>query len=153
MLVQAWISGSFFIFDYFYAQYLFSAITVLAMSRVLKGQDGNTDGEDFEVGIQFLDELKQNGNFGAIDFCRHTDALQLALHTFRAKTENNSQDIQAPVSLSSGTALPDETLDYNASLQEFLAQPDLDLSFMDMNSDELQGMPFPEIGGQSWSTA
>lgn len=159
LLVRAWTTGSFFIFDYFRTQYLFSAITILAISDTLKGNDGHTDGEDFEIGTELLSELKQNGNFAAVEFCRHTDAMRHSQALFLRKIGNTAVDGR---NLGTGpfrTAVPTDNIDSTSLVtagmaltepwfQEFLAQPDLDLSFM--YNDGLQDNFLPGLGSEYW---
>lgn len=161
LLVRAWISGSFFVFDYFYTQFLFSTTTVLAISSLLKGKDSRTDGEDFEIAIGLLGELKQNGNFAALEFCRHIDAIKHSQEQFLRKIEAIAVDegtistgpLRTTVSsgntnvaslVTAGMALTEP------SLQEFLAQPDLDFSFM--YNDAPQDTFLPGVNGQYWMT-
>ena len=161
LLVNAWTSGSFFIFDYFYTQYLFSAIIILAISNLLKGNDGHTDGESFEIGTELLGELKQNGNFAAIEFCRHTDAVRHFQAQFLQKNRDNTVDGRNLAAGPSRTTVPTDNSDSTALvtagmalteplLQEFLAQPDLDLSFM--YDDGLQDNFLPGFGSDCWMT-
>ena len=162
LLVRAWTQGSFFVFDYFYTQYLFSAITILAISDILKGNDGHTDGEDFDIGIELLGELKQNGNFAAIEFCRHVDAMQHFRGRFLGKVGDTAVDGPTLGSGASGTTIPTDNFDSiplvtagmaltEPSLQEFLAQPDLDLSFMD--TGDLEENFFPGFANEYWMTS
>ena len=161
LLVNAWTSGSFFIFDYFYTQYLFSAITILAISNLLKGNDGHIDGESFEIGTELLGELKQNGNFAAIEFYQHTDAVRHSQAQFRQRIGDNAVDAQGIVTRPSRMTVPTDNADSTTfvtagmalaepSLQGFLAQPDLDLSFM--YNDGLQDNFLPEFGSEQWMT-
>ena len=159
--MKAWIGGSFFIFDYFNTQYLFSAITVLAISRLLKGNDGYTDGEEFETGTVLLGELKENGNFAAIEFCRHLDAMKRSQEEFLHKIDGAASDVRAVDTGPSRTAFPPGNINdgllvtagmalTEPSLQEFLAQPDLDLSFM--YNDGLHDTYLPGINSDYWMT-
>ena len=161
LLVRAWTSGSFFIFDYFHTQYLFSAITIPAFSDLLKGNDGQTDVEDFEIGTELLGELKQNGNFAAIEFCRHTDAMRLSQAQLLQKTEDTAVDGRDLRTGPSSTAVPTDNIESTSlvkagmvltepSFQELLAQPDLDLSFM--YNDGLQDNFLPGFGSKYWMT-
>ena len=162
LLVRTWTQGSFFVFDYFYTQYLFSAITILAISDIWKGNDGHTDGEDFDIGTELLGELKQNGNFAAIEFCRHVDAMQHSRGRFSRKAGDTAVDGRTLGSEPSRPAIPTDNFDSTPfltagmaltepSLQEFLAQPDLDLSFMD--TADLQDNFFPGFGSEYWMTS
>ena len=128
---------------------------------MLKGNDNHTDGEDFDIGTELLGELKQSGNFAAIEFCRHVDAIQHSQGRFHRKVGNTAVDERSLGTGPSRTAIP--TNNFNSTtlmtagmaltepiLQEFLAQPDLDLSFMD--TEGLQDNFFPGFGSEYWMT-
>lgn len=148
-------------FDYFHTQYLFSAITILAISDFLRVNDGQTNGEDFEIGTELLGELKQNGNFAAIEFCRHTDAMRLSQAQFLQKIGDTAVDGRDLRTGPSSTAVPTDNIDSpllvtagmgltEPSFQIFLAQPDLDSSFM--YNDGLQDNFLPGFGSEYWMT-
>ena len=154
--MKAWISGSFCVYDYFYTQYLFSAITILAISKLWKGTDGSADAEDFETGTELLDELKQNGNFAAVEFTRHIDAMRHTQEHSLWKPEcaaaEPSSMAGAEHNVDNGSLLTAGMALTEPSLQEFLAQPELDLSFMnvDMSNEGSQRILLPDFDRGSW---
>ncbi|KAL4907190.1 hypothetical protein BDW74DRAFT_189723 [Aspergillus multicolor] len=79
---ESWIGGSFWTFDYFNTQYLFSAATILGISSSLGGSDAANDREDFEFAGQLLGKLQSCGSFSAMELQRHYDALKDAMDTF-----------------------------------------------------------------------
>lgn len=86
LLTDCWIDGSFAIFDYTYTQYLFSATTILAISSLSVGRsDQEEDRDSFEYAYQFIDQLKRNGNFAAVEFWRHVDHIRVGMLEFSSK--------------------------------------------------------------------
>ncbi|KAH7009938.1 fungal-specific transcription factor domain-containing protein [Ilyonectria destructans] len=163
LLIECWIDGSFATFDYFYTQYLFSAATVLAISSLLDGKDCRNDREQFESSVQFLEQLRETGNFAAGEFCQHTDAMKVTMAAAQARRGDFSIPGGTPA-LMDGSSLG--ALDVGAafagatagmalsepSLQELLSQPVLDLQFINasMYQDESQGLYWPDISPESW---
>ncbi|KAI8287923.1 hypothetical protein K4K60_011811 [Colletotrichum sp. SAR11_57] len=128
-------------------QYLFSASTILAISSLLNGKESQNDREQFEEAAQFLSQLRDNGNFAAGEFCQHIDAMKAMMAAAHARRGGYS------VTGDTSTLLGDETATFGdamniaqpftaqnttagmalaePSLQELLAQPILDLQFID----------------------
>ncbi|KAI1082268.1 fungal-specific transcription factor domain-containing protein [Whalleya microplaca] len=155
LLTESWIDGSFLIFDYTYAQYLFSAATILAVSSLSIGKNEQDDKDGFETANQFLEQMKENGTFAAREFCRHFDHIRYSIATFLAN--NNGRGGVSPTDtglpflpLTNAMPLPLVSADSVAtppygfqptmtaemalaepSLQDFLTQADLDLGFLD----------------------
>ncbi|KAF4991459.1 hypothetical protein FDECE_14029 [Fusarium decemcellulare] len=162
LLIDCWIDGSFATFDYFYTQYLFAAATVLAISSLLDGKECRSDKEQFESAAQFLAQLKENGNFAAEEFCRHIDAMKVTMATMQSRrgdfTLPDANLIQLD-GIDVGAALTDANPTAGMalaepSLQELLSQPVLDLQFIDasMYHDGSQGLYWPDISPESWTT-
>ncbi|KAH7126141.1 fungal-specific transcription factor domain-containing protein [Dactylonectria macrodidyma] len=166
LLIECWIDGSFATFDYFYTQYLFSAATVLAISSLLDGKDYRNDREQFESSVQFLEQLRETGNFAAGEFCQHTDAMKVTMAAAQARRGDFAMPVAAPPLMDDASL---GTLDVGAafaagatagmalsepSLQELLSQPILDLQFINasMYQDESQGLYWPDISPESWTT-
>lgn len=156
--------GSFAIFDYFSTQFLFSSATILAVSSLLGTKDSTEDGDKFQVSVELLDQLAQNGNFGAKEFSLHANAIRTTMQEAVQKKNGGSTDsIEADTrpsyapnpevqplsgSITAGMALAEP------SLQEFLAQSDFDLQFLDVPPFPGSGNPYePELWGDSWSPA
>ncbi|KAF4980540.1 hypothetical protein FZEAL_3475 [Fusarium zealandicum] len=165
LLIDCWIDGAFATFDYFYTQYLFAAATVLAISSLLDGKECRSDKEQFESAAQFLAQLKENGNFAAEEFCRHIDAMKVTMAALQSRRgdftipETATNLIQlggldvgpafTGTNPTAGMALSEP------SLQELLSQPVLDLQFIDasMYHDVSQGLYWPDISPESWTTS
>ncbi|KAF2089029.1 hypothetical protein K490DRAFT_37986, partial [Saccharata proteae CBS 121410] len=169
LLTDCWIDGWFATFDYFKAHYLFTAAIILAISSLMKGKDSQNDGDYFETAAQFLDQLDQNGNFGAKDICPHMEAMRDILKSNPCRNERASSDsftANPPIPVS---ALPNAMQDVGffyspgsmvtagmalaePSLQEFLAQPnlDLDLGETPLYDDALQGLYWPDLRDHGW---
>ncbi|KAK1975138.1 fungal-specific transcription factor domain-containing protein [Colletotrichum cereale] len=155
LLTDSWIDGSFATFDYFYTQYLFSALTVLAASSLLDGPESRADREAFEESARFLSQLRDAGNFAAQEYCHHADVLRAELERFYAKRMGLPEASRAPPQ--SGPALPAHTTAGMAltepSLEELLAQPVLDLQFLEASFyNDLQGLYWPDFSTENWDT-
>ncbi|KAH7029106.1 fungal-specific transcription factor domain-containing protein [Microdochium trichocladiopsis] len=106
LLTDCWIDGSFAIFDYTYTQYLFSATTILAISSLSIGRSDQEDKDSFEYAYQFIDQLKKNGNFAALEFWRHVDEVRLGMLDFLSKMGGGggvSDPVHGPNGLTLGT--------------------------------------------------
>ncbi|KAJ4337039.1 hypothetical protein N0V95_008455 [Ascochyta clinopodiicola] len=159
LLSEAWIHGSFVIFDYFYTQYLFSAATNLALSSLLGSAQSQSDGDNLTTAVDIIRQLSQSGNFAAKEFCEHLDAMEESMERVRNNrlVQNLAQNV--PVVNSEATApftAPVITASMalaEPSLQEFLAETDLAISEIDNPSfDPLQTPYWPGIwGGDEWA--
>lgn len=156
LLVESWVDGSFMVFDYFYTQYLFSAMTILAISSLLDHQDSQSDEEQFDLASNLLKQLKDVGNYAAGEFYQHNEAMkelmpaakQLCRHTHELTssvfdttdhmTINLNEDQQTTASVLGVTA---ETALSDPFLVQLLEQPLPDLEFFDASicMDGLQG--------------
>ncbi|KAK2048124.1 fungal-specific transcription factor [Colletotrichum somersetense] len=162
LLTDSWIDGSFATFDYFYTQYLFSALTVLAASSLLDGPGGGRgrgDGEAFEESARFLSQLGDAGNFAAREYRHHADVLRAEIEGFRAKRMGLPEAAVAAVreAAAAAAALPSHATAGMAltepSLEELLAQPVLDLQFLEASFyDDLQGLYWPDFSTENWDT-
>ncbi|KAK2005808.1 fungal-specific transcription factor [Colletotrichum eremochloae] len=168
VLTDSWIDGSFATFDYFYTQYLFSALTILAASSLLDGPESRSDREAFEESARFLSQLRDAGNFAAKEYCHHADVLRAELEGFYAKRMGLPEAAADP-GLSAGFGLgsvpppqsgPTLAAHTTAgmaltepSLEELLAQPVLDLQFLEASfySDQ-QGLYWPDFSTENWDT-
>ncbi|KAM7191621.1 Fungal specific transcription factor domain containing protein [Naviculisporaceae sp. PSN 640] len=163
LLSSCWISGAFPPLYHDLTQYLFSALTVLAVSSLLNHEDTLSDKEWFEESVQLLEQLKDSGNLPASEFHRHVKLIIAAL----AKVEERRQgphmrntaltrsSVQgesvtttsvtdtAPVRhseavITSGINATAETAEAalaEPSLQEFLLQPAVEMQFPDVTFD------------------
>ncbi|KDN61626.1 putative fungal specific transcription factor [Colletotrichum sublineola] len=168
VLTDSWIDGSFATFDYFYTQYLFSALTILAASSLLDGPESRSDREAFEESARFLSQLRDAGNFAAKEYCRHADVLRAELEGFYAKRMGLPEAAADP-GLSAGFGLgsvpppqsgPTLAAHTTAgmaltepSLEELLAQPVLDLQFLEASFyNDQQGLYWPDFSTENWDT-
>jgi hypothetical protein len=162
--MECWVDGSFATFDYFYAQDLFSAATILAISSLLDWKESHSDSEQFEAALQVLSQLKESGHLAAEEFYRHARAYRAAmanqLERKKGLTAGADADLTAPGAPSiDGSSMLVETSSTSgtmplmeASLQELLTQPALDLQFMDQSlyQDSPQGLYWPEMYTEGW---
>jgi proline utilization trans-activator len=170
LLMESWIDGSFPIFDYFNSQYLFSAATILAISSFLPSNKSQSDGEDFESAVQLIEQLKQNGNYGAHEFTRHFEAMKVAFQSapwpdrgvrdsetdftahFNPTGEGMSNsDRDRIISEVPGSRITTGMALAMPTLQELQSQPDL--GFIDASmyqNGEPQGFYWHDFGGDSW---
>ncbi|KAJ0307877.1 hypothetical protein COL516b_003849 [Colletotrichum fioriniae] len=167
---KCWIDGSFATFDYFYTQYLFSAATILAASSLLSGKESHNDREQFEEAAQFLSQLKDNGNYAAEEFCHHIDAMKPTMAAAHVRRGDFAVAGDSTALLNDTTAaFTDTAVNLNQpfaeqnttagmalnepSLQELLAQPLLDLQFIDASiyNDGAQGLYWPDFSPESWT--
>ncbi|KAJ0347377.1 hypothetical protein COL154_007281 [Colletotrichum chrysophilum] len=175
LLTDSWIDGSFATFDYFYTQYLFSALTILAASSLLDGPESRSDREAFEESARFLSQLRDAGNFAAQEYCHHVDVMKADLDKVYAKRmglalgEQHTRGLAAedvssrftgvgsamsqfgpapmlPAHTTAGMALTEP------SLEELLAQPVLDLQFLEASFyDDHQGLYWPDFSTENWN--
>jgi proline utilization trans-activator len=164
ILTDLWISGTFMMFDYFYTQYLFTAATILAISSLLDGKSGQADRECFETALQFLSQLKDNGNFVAAEFKQHMDAMTALFASVETKLHGQRAD-DSPEPFIDGagirrrdfdstTAVEDITTDMVLSepfFHDLLAQPIPDLEFINasLSLDSSQGLYWPMMASSS----
>ncbi|KAI5918470.1 fungal-specific transcription factor domain-containing protein [Camillea tinctor] len=168
LLIESWIDGSFYIFDYTYTQYLFSSAIILAISSLSIGKTDQEDKDGFDSAYQYLDQMRRIGNFAAIEFCRHLEAVRLGMAGFLSKNgkEGASPEGDAIEKLLTTSAYPSRLLPaeimtpHHAGLQptmtaemalaepllqDFLTQADLDLNFLDtqMQDNQFQSLYIP----------
>lgn len=161
LLTEAWIHGSFAVFDYFNAQYLFSAATVLAISSLLGSNNSRNDGECFDNAAELLGQLGQNGNLAAKELSQNFEAIKQSMAAvddqgyrtasstaISAQASTAAQGIVLPSggsAMTAGMALAEPTL------QELLAEPDLNLQVFDTPVfDGMQTPYWPDIWGDGW---
>ncbi|KAL4792174.1 fungal-specific transcription factor domain-containing protein [Aspergillus venezuelensis] len=160
LLVDSWTNGTFMMFDFFYTQYLFSATTVLGISSLLDSNERQSDEEQFEVAVSLLMQLRENGNYAAVEFHKHIEAAATMMRAMKARLAGESpltldQDVGISANLATNnahgeTASLQDSMTAGAALsepflQELLDQPLSDLQFIDasMFLDEQQGLYWP----------
>ncbi|KAI0435826.1 fungal-specific transcription factor domain-containing protein [Xylaria telfairii] len=155
LLAQSWIDGTFITFDCFFTQYLFSSMTILAISSILGRKDASADQDSFEEASRLLKELGEAGNCVAQEYCHHVDAIQAALSDHTTVTVG-PQAMLSPYptaiatafhshlsqNLSSGAVSTTNLPWTDSSLQTLLSQPPLDLHFLEdaVGDRYLQGL-------------
>ncbi|OMP88510.1 Proline utilization trans-activator [Diplodia seriata] len=155
LLMQSWIDGSFGTFDCLFTQYLFSSLTILAISSLLETKDSCSDHDSFEEAARLLAQLREAGSCVAQEYCNHVDVMKPALTAYlqrrlssRAPDGPNASGVPEPVS-SIGWTSPAGTTTVGMalaepSLQRLLEQPMLDLQFLeDALNDE--GLYWPDF--------
>ncbi|KAF2966286.1 hypothetical protein GQX73_g7281 [Xylaria multiplex] len=144
LLAQSWIDGTFVTFDCFFTQYLFSSMTILAISSILDKQNAHSDRDSFEEASRLLRELKGAGNCVAQEYCHHVEAIEAALSD-HVKAVITPQDMSAldPTAMSASvisqnsqnpSASVVSTANFpwtDSSLQMLLSQPPLDMQFLE----------------------
>lgn len=87
LIIERWISGSLPVLGYFYAQYLFSAALVLAMSSLISSKKTSNDMESFETASQVLHYMSSNGNFAAAEFVQNLEEVKRCLENYLNRGE------------------------------------------------------------------
>jgi proline utilization trans-activator len=164
LLSESWLRGAFAVFDYFSTHYLFSCATVLAVSSLLGREDGHHDGDHFEVASQFLEQLQNNGNYCAREFYGHINAMKRSMDLLNSRgreTLTSKSTTFASRELADIRSIPRTSTFITAgmalaepSLQEFLAQPNLDIQFWNFTpvsgTAAVDFPEFPELWGDDW---
>ncbi|KAB8273736.1 fungal-specific transcription factor domain-containing protein [Aspergillus minisclerotigenes] len=136
LLTQSWIDGLFVTFDCFFTRYLFSSLTILAISSVLEGQDNQNARDSFDEVSRLLAELKVAGNCVAQEYCHHVEVIEAAL-TAHAKRTMLSESVNVPTNATPSTSQLPPTLSRgsylwtDSSLEQLLSQPALDMQFLE----------------------
>lgn len=160
LLTDAWLHGSFHIFDYFNTQYLFATANVLAVSSLLGSAQSAADGDCFNNAVELLGQLDRTGNFAANEYGKHLAAMKQSMSKINAPGVNVHAG-PAPRSISNptqeivshpGAAMTAGMALAEPSLQELLAEPDLNLQLFDTPVvDGLQTPYWPELWGDDWT--
>lgn len=149
MIVDEWVNGSMPIFGYFYAHYLFSCALIMAISSQIHSDQCN-DFALFETSLEILRAMGEHGNLAATEFYDNLVCVRRCLDGKRSSTRRDTllTDVRRmsdqatinPMSIVPGHAtghiLPETTAPGNVademaflgeSMEEFLAQPDVDI--------------------------
>jgi hypothetical protein len=165
MIVEEWANGSLPIFGYFYAHYLFSSALVMVISSQVYPENSN-DFTLFETAFEILRAMSHHGNLAATEFYDHLECVQQCLDQKRqledavtaqtrsipvAENLTESLPIMPPNQLGTlgsfgnGPFYMDTTAPGNLtndmaflgeSMEEFLAQPDIDFDLLDPSMTE-----------------
>lgn len=167
MLTESWIDGSFATFDYTNTQYLFSSATILAISSISIGKSTESDAENFTTACEWVEQLGHNGNFAATEFSQHLTATAVAINSFNGGLSRPSNDTvsgtltndafgtsidPSPAPSGNFQSMTTEMALAEPSLQDFLSQADLDMSFFDtqMQDNQFQSLYFPLLPDEAW---
>lgn len=170
LIVEEWTNGSLPIFGYFYAHYLFSSALVMVISSQVYSENSN-DFALFEAAFEILRAMSNHGNLAATEFYDNLECVQQCLNKNRPSegtvavqtgsvhvVENLTEplpvipanqlgtfgntggfcmsDATAPGSLTNDMAFLGE------SMEEFLAQPDVDFDLLDPSmTDDIYSWP------------
>lgn len=130
---------------------------------MLDTKESRNDREQFDTAAQFLYQLYENGNFAAGEFCSHLNATKTTMASAQARRggyEMTSEPQLTDPSLETvdlGLTMPADATAGMAicepSLQDILAQPIIDLQFIDasMYHDGAPGLYWPDISPESWT--
>lgn len=142
--MQSWIEGSFVTFDCFFTQYLFSSLTILAISSILNGKDSAADRSLCEDIAHLLNQLKEAGSHVAHEYCHHVDAVTSALASYDERMAAREATVDIPLPMNQQSEIPEISLglprsislmDHMAwtesSLQGLLSQPAIDIQFLE----------------------
>ncbi|KAL4806408.1 fungal-specific transcription factor domain-containing protein [Aspergillus unguis] len=94
LILTKWINGSLPVFGYFHTHYLFSSSLVLAMSSFLPIGSPSDLGA-FEIGLEVLSSMSENGNLSASEFYRNLEQVKLCLERYRDARANNGEPSSA----------------------------------------------------------
>jgi len=165
LIVDEWANGSLPIYGYFYAHYLFSCALIMVISSQVNPEN-QSDFALFETAYEILRMMRDHGNLAATEFYDNLESVRQCLDDSAApKTRNSSLASQttehgnpdaisllaeqehrpSEVSLTGNSTLPDSTMPggpgdemifLDQSMEDFLAQPDVDFESLDSS-----GMP------------
>jgi hypothetical protein len=156
LIVEEWTNGSLPIFGYFYAHYLFSSALVMVISSLVYPENSN-DFALFESAFEILRAMSDHGNLAATEFYDNLECVQQCLNqnrqsegavTVRTRSVHVAEDttetlplvpssqsgIFAPGAFCMDTTAGGLTNDMaflGESMEEFLAQPDVDFDLLD----------------------
>lgn len=140
MLVNCWINGSFYVFDFFYTQYLFSASTILGIAALMQMEKGRSDLDGLEVASSLILELQTNGNFAAREYCSHMERIVAKVRSLRhgrdtrPAPEPESNTVATEQVLPESLSSPAFNSDFQGSedpLQSFLGDASLEWGVLD----------------------
>ncbi|KAJ5580268.1 uncharacterized protein N7459_006253 [Penicillium hispanicum] len=157
LIVDEWTNGSLPIFGYFYAHYLFSCALIMVISSQIH-LEASHDFALFETAFEILRAMSDHGNLAATEFYDNLECVRQCLDPKRGATTNDIARIpdhpaDAPPSIvdhagrrgsdagvTGASILPepmapgnltDEMAFLGESMEEFLAQPDVDFGLLD----------------------
>ncbi|KAK4039006.1 fungal-specific transcription factor domain-containing protein [Parachaetomium inaequale] len=135
ILSESWVRGAFPALYHDLTQYLFSALTVLAVSSLLGGPDGGAgDREWFGDSVRLLAQVRDSGNLPAREFARHAELIAAAVRRAEERGGHGDDSVgREPAG--DGVAVTAETALAEASLQDLLMQPTVGMQLPDAGFD------------------
>jgi hypothetical protein len=160
LIVEEWANGSLPIYGYFYAHYLFSCALIMVISSQIN-TDHHSDFALFETAYEILRMMRDHGNLAATEFYDNLESVRECLDEVQGPTtryssssshlprHGNSDPLSLlpdpahgprEASLGGNPALPDATepgdltdemIFLDQSMEDFLAQPDVDFGPLD----------------------
>lgn len=160
LIVEEWANGSLPIYGYFYAHYLFSGALIMVISSQINS-DNHSDFALFETAYEILRMMRDHGNLAATEFYDNLESVRECLDEAQGFTtrhasssshlprHGNSDSLSllpgpahgpSETSLGVNPALPDapepgsltdEMIFLDQSMEDFLAQPDVDFGPLD----------------------
>lgn len=168
LIVEEWTNGSVPIFGYFYAHYLFSSALIMVISSLVYPENSN-DFALFEAAFEILRAMSSHGNLAATEFYDNLECVKQCLDKIRtsegghfqsdlsrvAESSTDSLAVIAPNQLgvfgnTAGSGIPESTVQANyandmaflgESMEEFLAQPDVDFLLDPSLTDAVYSWP------------
>lgn len=168
LIVEEWTNGSVPIFGYFYAHYLFSSALIMVISSLVYPENSN-DFALFEAAFEILRAMSSHGNLAATEFYDNLECVKQCLEKIRtsegghvqsdlsrvAESSTDSLAIIAPNQLgpfgnTAGSGIPEHTVPgsyandmafLGDSMEEFLAQPDVDFLLDPSLTDTVYSWP------------
>ncbi|KAJ5606783.1 hypothetical protein N7537_003402 [Penicillium hordei] len=168
LIVEEWTNGSVPIFGYFYAHYLFSSALIMVISSLVYPENRN-DFALFEAAFEILRAMSSHGNLAATEFYDNLECVKQCLDNIRtsegghfqsdlprvAESSTDSLSIIAPNQLglfgnTASSGIPEPTVPATCandmaflgeSMEEFLAQPDVDFLLDPSLTDTVYSWP------------
>lgn len=150
LIVEEWANGSLPIYGYFYAHYLFSCALIMVISSQINSEN-QSDFALFETAYEILRMMRDHGNLAATEFYDNLESVRECLdeaqrsnaqhassssHLPRHGTSDPLSLLPDPENRPSDPTLPDSSLTdemifLDQSMEDFLAQPDVDFGPLD----------------------
>lgn len=170
LIVEEWTNGSLPIFGYFYAHYLFSSALIMVISSQVYPENGG-DFALFEAAFEILRAMSNHGNLAATEFYDNLECVRQCLEkqggsesgpslqfdqsfatdqsgahpSVPSLSRRRPSDLglmrSVPEAIAPG-ALTNDMSFLGESMEEFLAQPDVDFDLLDPSlTDAMSSWP------------
>ncbi|KAK5659345.1 hypothetical protein OQA88_1438 [Cercophora sp. LCS_1] len=141
ILSESWINGAFPALYHDLTQYLFSSLTVVAVSSLMAHEGSMSDRECFEDAVELLAQLRDSGNFSAKEFWRHAELIAAAVKKADERSVLTTEGDAGGGVEELGTA--------ETALEELFVGGGLEMQFSEEGLDlfgEGDGLFWPEFG-------